>query len=84
MKSPLIDGQDSDQNSVTRNFLNLLTETPLTFSAAAKQMEVHPSTIHRWAMRGRSGSKLEAIRVGSNYRTSVEALRRFLIARNSK
>lgn len=84
MKSKITYDQEFSQNSVCPRILKILSETPLTFSCAAKQIGVHPSTIHRWHQRGCSGSKLEAIQVGSNYRTSVEALGRFLAARNTK
>ena len=38
---------------------------------------VHPSTVHRWRLRGARGSKLETVLVGGRRYTSQEALLRF-------
>ena len=38
---------------------------------------VHPSTIHRWRLRGARGVKLETILAGGTRYTSTEALSRF-------
>ncbi len=38
---------------------------------------VHPSTIHRWRLRGARGVKLETILAGGTRYTSAEALNRF-------
>ena len=37
----------------------------------------HPSTVHRWRLRGARGSKLETVLVGGRRYTSQEALLRF-------
>ena len=41
---------------------------------------VHPSTIHRWRMRGARGVKLETLLAGGTRYTSAEALSRFFAA----
>ena len=38
----------------------------------------HPSTLHRWRLRGIRGIRLETVRCGGRRLTSVEAVRRFL------
>ena len=38
---------------------------------------LHVSTIYRWHLRGIKGVRLEAIRVGGTFCTSIEALQRF-------
>ena len=38
---------------------------------------VHPTTIHRWRLRGARGVKLETLLAGGTRYTSVEALNRF-------
>lgn len=37
----------------------------------------HSSTVIRWILRGVRGRRLEAVRIGGNWYTSVEALARF-------
>ena len=41
---------------------------------------VHPSTVHRWRLRGTRGVRLETILAGGTRYTSVEALNRFFAA----
>ena len=41
---------------------------------------VHPTTIHRWRLRGARGVKLETILAGGTRYTSTEALSRFFAA----
>lgn len=41
---------------------------------------IHPSTIHRWRLRGARGVKLETLLVGGTRYTSSEALNRFFAA----
>ena len=38
---------------------------------------VHPSTVHRWQLRGSRGCKLESVRIGGRRYSSQEALLRF-------
>lgn len=38
---------------------------------------IHPSTVHRWRMRGIRGIRLESVLVGGSRFTSEEALVRF-------
>jgi hypothetical protein len=67
---------------------SVLGETLLTTSQAARRFpsdcvggHVHIATIHRWIMSGISGPgrriHLEAVRVGSRWLTSCEAIQRF-------
>jgi hypothetical protein len=69
----------------------LLKETLIGFAAAARRLPalrgdrpVNPSTIFRWATAGvRSAAgivRLEAMRLGGRWLTSVEALERFAAA----
>jgi len=55
----------------------------LTFSQAAEIMSVSYSTVRRYALFGHRGRKLEKVRVGGGWRTSHEAIQRFLVADGS-
>jgi hypothetical protein len=62
-------------------------ENIMTFEQAAARLPrpVHPASVHRWATRGIPGPdgtriRLEAVKVGCRWATSVEALGRFLAA----
>lgn len=60
-------------------------EQIVTFSEAAKALpkvngrRPHASTIWRWARKGISGIRLETLRLGGRFVTSLEALERFSI-----
>jgi hypothetical protein len=43
---------------------------------------VHVSTLHRYRLRGVGGQKLEAVFVSGRWRTSTQAIERFVIAVN--
>ena len=75
---------------------SLLAETLQSFSEAAKKIPAYrgtaehadPSTVFRWANRGcraADGSlvKLQVVRVGGRYLTSVEAIQRFFESLNT-
>lgn len=61
----------------------LLQENLLTLAQAAKSLpkfngkRVACSTVYRWIVYGLEGRKLEALRIGRRYMTSLEALDRF-------
>ncbi len=61
----------------------LETESVLPFSEAAARLprfrgkRVNVSTIWRWARKGLHGQRLEVVRLGHRFLTSVEALDRF-------
>jgi len=64
--------------------IDIATETLLPLSKAAKRVpparngkRCHESTILRWILKGTDGVKLEGIRLGGRWLTSVEALQRF-------
>ncbi len=57
--------------------IDLARETLLTRPAAARLMGVSKDTIRHWIINGVRGVRLEAIRPGRWWRTSVEALQRF-------
>ena len=57
--------------------IDLATETLLTLEDAAERLLVSNCPVTRWVTRGSKGAKLEALRVGGLWRTSVEALQRF-------
>jgi len=63
----------------------LLSETMISLAQAAKlfpptrrNKAVHVSTILRWILDGSRGVRLEAVRAGSRWITSVEAVSRYL------
>ncbi|HEY1380347.1 MAG TPA: DUF1580 domain-containing protein, partial [Gemmataceae bacterium] len=70
----------------------ILSETVIGPAAAARRLgegrrgrPVHPATVTRWIMEGVRRSdgtrvRLEAVKAGSAWRTSVEALARFVAA----
>jgi hypothetical protein len=69
----------------------ILAEDLLTFSQVAKEIQeqqpgsrLHVATVHRWALRGCRGTKLEAVRVGGRWMTSRQSVHRFLRALNSE
>jgi hypothetical protein len=47
------------------------------YSSPRGEGSYHPSALHRWRTRGIRGIKLECIKVGGVWHTSVEALQRF-------
>ena len=57
-------------------------ETLMPLAAAARRLpgRPHVSTMHRWRVRGVRGVQLEAMRVGGQWYTSWEALKRFFTA----
>ena len=68
---------------------NLINETPSPSSPEALYplaiaveratgQRPHPSTLHRWRLRGIAGVRLETVRVGGRRLCSVEAVRRFV------
>ncbi len=54
-----------------------LLSLPAAVEAATGQRP-HPSTLHRWRLRGIAGVRLETVRCGGKRLCSVEAVRRFL------
>lgn len=62
------------------------SEETLTLQEAGRNFPgrgvVSVHTLHRWRMKGFKGVKLECIRVGQVWRTSVEAMKRFVNALN--
>jgi hypothetical protein len=61
----------------------LNTEKIVSFTEAAEALPeingkaVHPSAIWRWARKGIKGIRLETLRLGGRFLTSMEALDRF-------
>lgn len=65
--------------------IDIRLEELLPFSEAAGKYPggaVHVSTLHRYRLRGVGGQKLEAVFVSGRWRTSTEAVERFVIAVN--
>src|SRR4051794_33944068 len=63
---------------------NLLTETVLSYREAVlgvlpstEGRTIHVGTLHRWRMRGLDGVKLESLKIGGRWYTSLQALERF-------
>ena len=64
--------------------IDVRTERPVTLAHLVKQLPprrserpVHPATAHRWRNPGLRGLRLECIRVGGRWHTSMEAFQRF-------
>lgn len=64
--------------------VSVADERVLTLSQLARRLPrsrndrpVHPSTIHRWRHPGVRGVRLECLRIGGIWHTSLEALQRF-------
>jgi len=75
----------SEQIDLTNEELLSLPETARRLPPGRSGKTVHLSTIMRWILRGVRGLggkpvRLEAIRLGGRWLTSVEALQRFVAA----
>ena len=57
--------------------MTILSEQKLTLSQAARQVDVNPSTVWRWSLKGVRGVKLETYSIGAKRYTTAEALIRF-------
>lgn len=57
--------------------IDLATENLLTLEQAAERLLMNKSTLFRWITKGTNGIRLEAIKLGTRWRTSEEALQRF-------
>ena len=64
---------------------NILNETRMSPAALARHLQardasrpIHVSTIIRWITRGIGGERLQAVRLGGRWVTSLEALDRFV------
>jgi hypothetical protein len=57
-------------------------ETILTLAEAAAAAKVHVDTVKKWMVVGCHGDKLEGGRLGNEYRTTREALQRFMAKRS--
>lgn len=55
----------------------IFNETVITLTEAAREAGVSRNTIQKWIHDGLGGVVLETASVGSQYRTSKEALKRF-------
>lgn len=57
-----------------------VSAVPAILSKMNGGKRVSRSTVHRWLTAGIQGIRLEGVRVGGTWYTSIEALRRFLTA----
>jgi hypothetical protein len=64
--------------------IDLTHETLLTYRDAVRQIlptkrgkDMHIGTLHRWRVQGLRGARLDSIKVGGQWCTSLEALQRF-------
>lgn len=57
--------------------LIILSQLVRRLPARRNQRPVHPATAHRWRKPGLHGVRLECIRVGGIWHTSMEAFQRF-------
>ncbi len=57
--------------------IDIANETLLTIEEAAEKLKVSKATVTNWIKVGTKGLRLEAIKFGSHWRTSEEALQRF-------
>lgn len=64
-----------------QEMIDIATETVMTLGDAAKKVLVDQTTVFRWVTKGTKGIKLEAFRVGTRWRTSLEAPQLFIDAR---
>lgn len=56
-----------------------------TFLNATRGARVHPQSLSRWIIRGKSGIRLEALRMnGDGWHSSREAMARFFVALSAK
>ena len=61
-------------------------EKLFAFSKTAAEFRgggVHVSTLHRYRLRGVGGVRLEAVKLGGRWYTSLEAIDRFVTATNA-
>ncbi len=54
-----------------------LSQLVKTLPPRRQQRPVHPATVYRWRNPGIRGVRLECIRVGGTWHTSMEAFQRF-------
>lgn len=65
---------------------SVLSESVLSLRQAQEELlqstglRPDKATIIRWIMKGRQGAKLDAVKVGNQWITSLEALHRFIVA----
>ena len=78
MVSILRDTQGTKQMEKQKLAEHLLTEEVISFSEAARELNVHVATVHRWRQRGIQGTRLEAVRIGGKILTTRQALGRFI------
>src|SRR5689334_18748137 len=71
-------------HDLTKETMIMLVEAPAHFPPTRPGKKVHVNSVRRWARDGAGGVVLEAIDLGSNRYTSVEAIGRFLKARAAK
>jgi DNA-binding transcriptional regulator YiaG len=57
--------------------IDLAAESLLTLEQAGEMLMVSKASLYRWITQGTKGVRLEAVRAGGRWRTSVEALQRF-------
>lgn len=58
--------------------LDFNTEERLSLSAAARDLDVHVATVHRWVHAGVRGIRLQTSLLGGRRYTSRQALERFI------
>jgi predicted transcriptional regulator len=68
----------------TTSVAHLLYETVLTRRQAADLLRVSPAAVTNYLVRGVHGVKLEGVLVGGTWRTSAEAVDRFVDAQTEK
>ena len=62
---------------IAKEKLITLNEAAAFWPRARQGKKCHRSTVLRLVLRGRRGVKLEAVKVGAGWATSVEAIQRF-------
>jgi excisionase family DNA binding protein len=58
--------------------VDLTNDDLLTFTVAAKLLNIHVSSLHRWKQKGVRGHRLSTVRVGGGRRVSRRALEEFI------
>lgn len=63
---------------------DLLSEPRISFNELARRVDVHPSTIWRWVLRGSRGHVLESFSLGGRRYTTLPAYERWLARLNTQ
>ena len=60
--------------------VSILDAERLSLSQAARKLDLHVSTLHRWRLHGFNGRKLRCLKLGGRTYVTVAELERFVTA----